>query len=176
MSKLLGLMEAQYLFEEEGILTICPILANIYGPNDYFDDDRSHVVAAMIRKFELAKQQNSETVSCWGSGKAKREFIFVNDAAKLLVALMNDYTSPTPINVGTGVSISIFELANLIKKLCGFNGKIEWDLSKPEGMPEKCMDITRLRSMGLAPSTSLEEGLTSTISYFRKRIRDGIER
>jgi GDP-L-fucose synthase len=168
-AKMAGLYQARYLFEESGLVTICPVISNIYGKNDYYDDSRSHVIAALIKRFEVARVSEAKFVTCWGSGSARREFIYSEDAADILISLMQNFNQVTPINVGVGYDISIKELAESIKKMTGFEGQINWNLSMPDGMPVKCMDVSKLHTLGITARTSLEQGLKLAITDYRER-------
>jgi len=148
---------------------ISAILTNAYGPADHFDSQSSHVIPALLSKFHRAKVSNSALVEIWGTGKPKREFIFSQDAARAAIFLMNNYDQPEPINVGTGKSMSIKELSLLIKEIVGYRGKIVFDRSKPDGAPEKLLDVTKLKDLGWQTRTSLREGLELTYNYYLKQ-------
>ena len=150
---------------------------NLYGENDNFHLENSHVIPAMIRKFHDAKVAGAATVTLWGSGKAMREFLHVNDMAAASLHVLNlaksSYQTVTEpmlshINVGTGVDVTIKELAETIQKVIGFNGDIVWDSSKPDGTPRKLMDSAKLRALGWQPAIELEEGLKTTYDWFIK--------
>lgn len=149
---------------------LCIMPTNLYGPNDNFDPEHSHVVPALIRKFHEAKIQHKGVVKVWGSGKPKREFLYVDDLADASIYLLNKYNSNdvSPfVNIGVGKDISINELANMIKRIVGFTGEIEFDLTKPDGTPRKLLDITKMKALEWKPKTSLEEGLTRTYEWFK---------
>ena len=175
VAKMSGIYQAKFLFQEFGIITLCPIVSNIYGTNDYYDENRSHVIAALIRRIENAKLKNLPEVTCWGTGIARREFIHVDDVARIFISLMENYNDIKPINLGSGSDISIKELAELIKKLIDYNGDIKWDDTKPDGMPVKCMNVSKLNSLGIATKISLPDGLTSTINEYRKGLLNGFK-
>ena len=148
---------------------------NLYGENDNFHLQNSHVIPALIRKFHDAKANQSPTVSVWGSGKAMREFLYVDDMAAACIQVMGfsneHYRSCTEpmlshLNVGTGEDVTVRELAETIQKVVGFQGQISWDSSKPDGTPRKLMDISKLKSLGWRPSVNLEEGLQRTYQWF----------
>ena len=132
---------------------------NLYGPNDNYDLEKSHVLPALIRKFHEAKKQNLESVTLWGTGTPRREFMHVDDLADACYFLMNNYSEKGFVNIGVGDDISILELAQTIKGIIGFDGQIVHDLSKPDGTPRKLMDSSRLNQMGWKPKISLEEGI-----------------
>lgn len=175
LAKMSGIYQAKFLFQEFGITTLCPIVSNIYGTNDYYDENRSHVIAALIRRIENAKLQNLPEVICWGTGIARREFIHVDDVARIFISLMEIHNDINPINVGSGSDISIRELVELIKGLINYNGTIKWDDTKPDGMPIKCMNVSKLNSLGIASKISLLDGLTSTINEYRKGLVNGFK-
>jgi len=150
------------------------IPANLYGPNDNFNIDSGHVIASLIRKMHLAKLAQDKTVTCWGSGKPLRDFISVDDAADACVFIMENLREGFEegdhrnnlTNIGTGTAISILELAETIKTVVGYHGGVQWDTSKPDGMPCKSLDCHRLNALGWVPKTSLKEGLTQTYEWF----------
>jgi GDP-L-fucose synthase len=139
---------------------------NIYGPNDNFDLETSHVLAALIRKIHEAKTNSADSVTIWGTGKPRREFLHVDDAADALVFLMENFSGAGPINVGVGEDISILTLAELISKIIGFEGRIEFDLSKPDGTPQKLLDISRITKLGWKPKVTLEKGIRLTYDWY----------
>ncbi|MDC3154427.1 GDP-L-fucose synthase, partial [Bacteroidota bacterium] len=143
---------------------------NLYGYNDNFDLKSSHVLPAMIRKFHEAKQNNHSNVNLWGTGKPKREFLFVDDLAEAIIYALKNKLSEHIYNVGSGEDISIKELANIIQNIVGHKGKIIWDNSKPDGTPRKLMDVSKLNALGWSRSTTLEEGIRKTYNWFLKNI------
>lgn len=142
---------------------------NIYGVGDHFDTENSHVVSALISKFHKAKIENSPTVTAWGTGSAKRELLYVDDCADACLFLMNSYDKKEFINVGTGDDLTIRELTYLIAKVVGYTGEIIWDTSKPDGMPRKVMDVSKINNLGWKYKTSLEEGLIKTYNWYLSR-------
>jgi len=134
---------------------------NLYGPNDNYDLNKSHVLPALLRKFQEAKQSRSEEVTVWGSGKPRREFLHADDMAAACFFLMENYSEPGLINIGVGKDISIAELANTIKNITGFTGKIVWDSTKPDGTPQKLLDVTKLTELGWKPQIELVSGIRS---------------
>ena len=132
---------------------------NLYGPNDNYDLQNSHVLPALIKKFHLAKTQNKPQVEIWGTGKVLREFLYVDDLAEACVFLMQHYNEKQFINVGSGTDITIHDLAKLVQKVVGYSGTLTFDSSKPDGTPRKLMDVTRLNNAGWHHSTTLEEGI-----------------
>ncbi len=148
-------------------VTLLPV--NLYGPGDHFDLETSHVVPALIRKCVEAVEAGDESITCWGTGSASREFLYVDDAAEGVLRGAERLTDPTPVNLGSGREITIRELAQLIARLTGFRGRIEWDVRKPDGQPRRCLDVTRARErLGFEARTALEEGLTRTIEWYRR--------
>jgi GDP-L-fucose synthase len=139
---------------------------NVYGPGDNFHPDHSHVLPALMLRLHEAVQDHADHVVVWGSGTPLREFIYVDDLADAAIFLMQHYRSEEIINVGTGVEISIRDLAKLLKDVVGFNGAITFDASKPDGTPRKLLDVTKLQSLGWQPKTPLREGLCSTYQWF----------
>lgn len=140
---------------------------NLYGPNDNFDLETSHVVAALIHKFVKATDEGLEEVVLWGTGTSKREFMHVDDAARAIVLALDRYDSDSPLNIGVGQDIAIAELAEKVRNATGYRGKIIWDDSKPDGVPRKVLDVSRLKHLGFEPKVTLEEGLLSTVALFR---------
>ncbi|HYI80951.1 MAG TPA: GDP-L-fucose synthase [Thermoleophilaceae bacterium] len=141
---------------------------NLYGPGDNFDLESSHVIPALIRKCEEARAAGRDEVVCWGTGSASREFLYVDDCADAILAATERYDEPEPINIGAHSEITIRELTELIARLTGFEGKLVWDNSKPDGQPRRCLDTSRAtKLLGFTASTSLEEGLRETIAWFR---------
>ncbi len=141
---------------------------NLYGPNDNYDLETSHVLAALLRKFHEAKQNNASEVVVWGTGKPKREFLHADDLADACIFLMQNFNAAGPLNVGTGKDISITDLAKLIKKVTGFQGAIVHDLSKPDGTPRKVLDVNCLYNMGWQPSIDLHRGIRTTYQQMQE--------
>lgn len=147
-------------------ITVMP--TNLYGPNDNFDLESSHVLPALIRRFVEASYSGINKVTLWGTGSAIREFLYVEDLAKAIIFCAENYDSDDHINIGTGIGISIRELAEKIARITGFDGEIVWDKSKPDGMPVKVLDVERINSLGWNPSFSFDDGLEKTINWYRK--------
>ena len=149
-------------------ITLFPV--NLYGPGDHYDLENSHVIPAMLRKFHTAKISNSPTVTLWGNGSPTREFLYVEDCAEAFVRAMEDYDLPEPLNVGTGIEISMRDLAAKIAETVGFKGEITWDTSKPNGQPRRCLDITRIReALNWHPIMTFSDGLVATYEDFLER-------
>jgi GDP-L-fucose synthase len=166
IAKIAGIMMCKSYHEQYGSNFISVMPTNLYGYFDNFDLNNSHVLPALIRKFHEAKVNNDATVSIWGTGKPKREFLFVEDLADALLFLMNNYDDPDIINVGTGEDIAITELALLIRDIVGFTGEIIYDLSKPDGTPRKLLDVSKINKLGWKAKTSLKEGIEKTYKWF----------
>jgi GDP-L-fucose synthase len=141
---------------------------NLYGPNDNFDLENSHVFPALIRKFIEGKRKNAQSVTLWGSGSPKREFLHVDDLAKAILICLEKYDSDQHINVGTGEDIEIKELANKIANLAGFTGEIVWDKAKPDGTPRKVLDVSKITNLGWKPSISLDSGIAQTVQWYQE--------
>ena len=142
---------------------------NLYGPRDNFDLDTSHVIPALIRKFVTARDNGEPAVEVWGTGTPSREFLFVEDAARAIVAAVERYDDANPVNIGTGREITIRDLAELIGKITGYQGTIEWDSSKPDGQPRRCLDTSRAKTLfGFEAEVDLEEGLRRTVDWWEK--------
>jgi GDP-L-fucose synthase len=170
LSTMLAAYRAQYGFN--GVYLV-PV--NLYGPGDNFDLETSHVIPALIRKFCEAVGQRLDTVTCWGTGKVSREFLYVDDAAEAIVAAAAVHNDPAPINLGTGREITIADLARKIAGLCGYSGRIEWDPSRPDGQPRRVLDTSRATALlKWCTLTSLDEGLEQTIAWWRTRAADRV--
>jgi GDP-L-fucose synthase len=166
VAKITGIKLCEHYNKQYGTNFISAMPTNLYGPNDNFDLETSHVLPALIRKFHEAKVNDEDEVVIWGTGKPKREFLHVDDLADSLLFLMNNYSGDQFVNVGVGKDISILELAELIKDIVGFEGEIVNDLSKPDGTPRKLLDVTRLNDLGWEAQISLEEGIKDTYNWF----------
>ena len=166
LAKISGLKLVQAYRKQYGHRWISAMPTNMYGPGDNFDLENSHVLPALIRKFHDAKTSGADSVTLWGTGTPKREFLHSDDLGRACVFLLENYDDDVAINVGVGEDISIKELAEQTKKVVGFQGSIEWDSSKPDGTPRKLLDVSRTKALGWSPSISLQEGLSSTYSWF----------
>lgn len=147
---------------------ISPMPTNLYGPEDNFDLNTSHVLPALIRKVHQAKSNGRETVEIWGSGKPRRELMHVDDLADASLFLLEHFSEPGPINVGTGLDHTVREVAELVAKVIGFHGKFAYDVSKPDGTPQKLLDISRLSRLGWSARIGLEEGIRMTYDWYRE--------
>jgi len=143
---------------------------NLYGPRDNFDLRSSHVIPALVRKCVEAKRRGDEKITAWGTGSASREFLYVEDCARGLLLALEKYDSPEPLNLGSGREITIKDLTELVARLSGFAGRIEWDPTKPDGQPRRCLDVSRARqALGFSAVTTLEDGLAATIRWFESQ-------
>lgn len=168
VAKIAGIEMCQAYRRQHGFNAICLMPTNLYGPNDNFDLENSHVLPALIRKFIEAKENNIESVEMWGTGSALREFLYVEDLAKACVFLMNHYNDAEIVNIGTGRDISILDVAYIIKEETGYEGKITLDRSKPDGTPRKLLNIEKLHALGFEEETSLREGIRKTIKWYKE--------
>ena len=160
-------VQADAYRRQYGFNAIVLVPVNLYGPYDNFDLEDSHVVPALIRKMIEARRTNARTVELWGTGNASREFLFVDDCAQGIVLATERYNSSEPVNLGTGVEIKIKDLAELIRGLTGYEGKIVWDPTKPDGQPRRCLDVSRAKErFGFEARTSFEDGLKKTIAWY----------
>ena len=171
IAKIAGLKLIQFYRKQYNFSGISVMPCNLYGTNDSFDPLNSHVLSALVKKCVDAVDDEMESITIWGSGKARREFMHVDDAAELITILMEKYDSPEIINIGCGEDISIKRLAILIAEKAGFQGNLIWDKSRPDGMPRKCMDVSRMKALGYSPVITLEEGIEKTITEYRERKR-----
>lgn len=171
VAKISGIIHVKSLRSQKGRDYISVMPTNLYGPNDNFDEQTGHVLPALISKFYNAVATNLGTVTLWGTGTPRREFLHVEDLARAIVFLLENYNEDLPINVGTGSDVSIRELAELIAKVSGFRGSIHWDTSKPDGTPRKLLDTSRVRSLGWSPKIDLESGIRRTYAEYSESRR-----
>lgn len=166
LAKISGLKYCQYLNQQYGTHYISVMPTNLYGPNDNYHPEHSHVLPALIRRFHEAKTQNLPEVVCWGDGTPLREFLYVDDLAELCVYLMNTYDGDQTINAGTGKEITIKNLTHLVAEIVGYNGKIVWDTSRPNGTPRKLLDVSRAEQLGWKYKTELSDGIRMAYQDF----------
>jgi len=169
IAKIAGIKLGQACRRQYGCDFISAMPTNLYGPNDNYDLETSHVLPALIRRFHEAKLGNARTVTCWGTGSALREFLYADDLARACVFLMQNYSEEQFINVGFGSDITILELAELVRRTVGFTGEIAWDKSSPDGTPRKLLDSSRLFAMGWKPRVDLETGVRLVYEDFLKK-------
>ena len=168
IAKIAGIKMCEAYRREYGCNFISVMPTNLYGINDNFDKYDSHVMPALIRKFAEAKESNANEVEIWGTGKPKREFLFVDDLAEAILTIDKKYNDVKPINVGFGEDISIKKLSYKLKKLFKFNGKIKFNKDFPDGTPRKLLDVKQIEKLGWRPKTSLEKGLIKTMNWYKK--------
>ena len=159
LAKISGLKYCEYLNSQYGTDYISVMPAGLYGPNDNYHPEHSHVLPALIRRFHEAKLQGKESVTCWGDGSPLREFLYVDDLANLCVFLMNNYSGNETVNAGSGKELTIKELTELVAKVVGYTGRIEWDHTKPNGTPRKLLDVSKAKQLGWTYKTELEDGI-----------------
>jgi GDP-L-fucose synthase len=169
IAKIAGIKLCQAFAKQHGFNAISLMPTNLYGPGDNFDLASSHVLPALIRKFHEAKESGAATATVWGSGRPRREFLYIDDLADAVCFLMERYDSPEIINVGVGDDISIAELAGLVREIVGFDGRIVFDGSKPDGTPRKLLDVTRLTALGWRAATDLATGIRATYRWYLSR-------
>jgi GDP-L-fucose synthase len=169
LAKIAGLKLAQFFYKQYGLKSICLMPCNLYGPNDSFHPENSHVMSALIRKFTDATRSNKKDVTLWGSGIARREFMHVDDLARIATILMNKIKTPDIINIGTGSDMSIKQLAKLIAKKTGYKGRILWDTSMPDGMLKKRMGVKKMLTLGVKTKIKLEDGIDDIIAEYKAK-------
>lgn len=170
IAKIAGVKLCQAFSREYGANFISAMPTNLYGPNDNFDLETSHVLAALLRKAYEAKKSSARELVVWGTGTPRREFLHVDDCASACLFLLEKYDSPEIINVGCGEDISIHELAELICDVVGFDGELSWDKTKPDGTPRKLLDLSKLRGFGWTPTIPLRDGIAKTYEWFLKNV------
>lgn len=168
IAKIAGLKMCQFYKQQYGCNFISAMPTNLFGVNDNFNLENSHVLPALLRKFIEAKQNNKQEVTIWGSGTPKREFLFVDDLAEACLFLMENYNGNETVNIGTGEDVSIKELAETIMKIVGFEGNLIFDASKPDGAPRKLLDVSKINNLGWKHKTNLEEGIQKTLNWIQK--------
>ena len=176
LAKKLLLVQLQAYRQQYGFNGIYLLPVNLYGPGDNFDPASSHVIPALIRKCVEATQEGRDRIDCWGTGRATREFLYVDDCAEGILLATERYDDADPVNLGSGGEISIHDLATRIATLTGFDGRLEWDATKPDGQPRRMLDTTRARArFGFVAGTSLDDGLVRTIEWFQQQHRSGLD-
>ena len=168
IAKIAGLKMCESYRKQYGVEMISAMPTNLYGPNDNYDLNNSHVLPALIRKFHDAKTNNLASVEIWGTGSPKREFLHVDDLADACVFLMENYSDEQHINVGTGVDVSIKELAEMVKELVGFKGQLLFNIDKPDGTPRKLLDVSKIHKLGWQHRLDLKEGIQSVLAELEK--------
>ena len=168
IAKIAGLKMCQFYKQQYGCNFISAMPTNLFGVNDNFNLENSHVLPALLRKFIEAKQNNKQEVTIWGSGTPMREFLFVDDLAEACLFLMESYNGVETVNIGTGEDVSIKELAETIMKIVGFEGNLIFDASKPDGAPRKLLNVSKINTLGWKHQTNLEEGIQKTLNWIQK--------
>lgn len=170
LAKKMLLVQSQAYRQQYGFNSVFLLPVNLYGPGDNFDLESSHVIPALIRKFTDAVENDKKEVEVWGTGKASREFLYVEDAAEGIILATEKYDKPEPVNLGAGFEIKIKDLVELIVELTGFEGEIRWDTTKPDGQPRRCLDTTKAeREFGFRAKTDFREGLRKTIDWYKEQ-------
>jgi len=159
IAKIAGVLHVQALRRQHGVSFISAMPTNLYGPNDNFDPETSHVLPALVRKFADAKEAGAPSVEIWGSGQPRREFLWSDDLARACVLLLERYDAPDPINVGAGEDLTIADLAELVARVVGYSGEVTYDRSRPDGTPRKLLDVSRVNALGWKAETSLHDGV-----------------
>lgn len=167
IAKIAGIMHIQAIRRQYGLPWISAMPTNLYGPGDNFSPTGSHVLPALIRRYDEAAKSGAPIVTNWGTGSPRREFLHVDDMAAACLHLMENYDGPSQVNVGTGRDITIRELASLVASAVGYTGEIAWDTTKPDGTPRKLLDVSKLADAGWSASIGLEEGVHRTVEWFR---------
>ena len=170
VAKIAGLKMCQAYRRQHGFDAISLMPTNLYGPGDNFDLDSSHVLPAMIRKFDDARRRGDDHVTLWGTGTPRREFLHVDDLAGACLYVMEHYEGEAFLNAGVGEDVSIRELAELVRRVVGFEGRIDWDSSKPDGTPRKLLDVSKLHALGWRARIPFEEGVRSTYAWYRANV------
>ena len=168
IAKIAGLELIKSYRKQFGHKWISVMPTNLYGPNDNFDLENSHVFPALIRKFVEGKRNNQKSVTLWGSGSPKREFLHVDDLAKAILVCLEKYDSDQHINIGTGEDLSVKELATKVSQAAGFEGEVIWDSSKPDGTPRKVLEVSKIMNLGWKPSITLDEGISQTVQWYQE--------
>jgi len=169
IAKIAGIMHVQAIRRQYGLPWISAMPTNLYGPGDNFSPSGSHVLPALIRRYDEAVAEGASSVTNWGSGSPRREFLHVDDMAAACLHLMENYDGAEQVNVGTGSDVTIKELAGIVADAVGYEGDIEWDESKPDGTPRKLLDVSNLAEAGWKASIGLEEGIRSTVAWYRSK-------
>jgi GDP-L-fucose synthase len=167
IAKIAGILHIQAVRRQYGLPWISAMPTNLYGPGDNFSPTRSHVLPALIRRYDEAVKSGATSVTNWGTGKPRREFLHVDDMAAACLHLLEHYDGPAQVNVGSGSDVTIREIAETVARVVGFTGETEWDASKPDGTPQKLLDVSKLAHVGWTAQIGLEDGLRSTVKWYR---------
>ncbi|MFE6664630.1 GDP-L-fucose synthase family protein [Streptomyces sp. NPDC057697] len=169
LAKIAGIVQTRSYRRQYGASYISAMPTNLYGPGDNFDPETSHVLPALIRRFHEAHRDGAPSVTLWGSGNPRREFLHVDDLAAACLLLLERYDGEDPVNIGCGADLTIRELAAIVQEVTGFQGSVAWDTDKPDGTPRKLLDVSRLTALGFAPRIPLREGIARTYAWWRER-------
>ena len=172
IAKIAGILHVQAIRRQEGLGWISAMPTNLYGPNDNFSATGSHVLPALIRRYLEASASGARSVTNWGTGSPRREFLHTDDLADACLHLLQHYDEPEQINIGTGIDIPIREVAEMISSVIGYTGETYWDTSKPDGTPQKLLDVSKLNSLGWSSRISLRDGLENTVAWYRAHAGD----
>ncbi|MFI7326955.1 GDP-L-fucose synthase family protein [Streptomyces rubiginosohelvolus] len=173
LAKIAGIVQTQSYRRQYGASYISAMPTNLYGPGDNFDLETSHVLPALIRRFHEARRDGAPEVTLWGSGSPRREFLHVDDLAAACVTLLEAYDGDEPVNIGCGEDLTIRELAQTVRDVTGYEGRIAWDTSKPDGTPRKLLDVTRLNALGFTPKVPLRDGIARTYAWWLGQLPPG---
>jgi GDP-L-fucose synthase len=169
IAKIAGIMQVQAIRREYGLSWISAMPTNLYGVGDNYSGTNSHVIPALIKRYEEARISGQDLVTNWGTGSPLREFLYVDDLARATLFLMEKYDGPQQVNIGTGSDMSIKEIAELVAEVVGYQGKTEWDSSKPDGTPRKLLDVSKILGLGWKPEIGIKEGLELAVADFRSK-------
>lgn len=172
IAKIAGIMQVQAVRRQYQLPWISAMPTNLYGPGDNFSPEGSHVLPALIRRYDEAVQDGTRTVTNWGTGSPRREFLHVDDLASACLHLLENYDGPDQVNVGTGTDVTIKELAEIVAEAVGYDGAMEWDTSKPDGTPQKLLDVSKLAKAGWKAQIGLDKGIKHTVEWFRANAKD----
>ena len=167
IAKIAGIKLSEAMYRQHNLDIVCLMPTNVYGINDKYSEEKSHVIPGMIYKFLKAKKLKKKKIELWGDGSPRREFLHADDLGSACIFLLENYDDDIAINVGVGEDVSIKELAEMIKRIVGFEGTVEWDSSKPDGTPRKLLDVSRLTDLGWKAKISLEDGISSTYQWYK---------
>lgn len=169
LAKIAGVVQTRSYRRQYGASYISAMPTNLYGPGDNFDPETSHVLPALIRRFHEASRDGAPSVTLWGSGSPRREFLHVDDLAAACLLLLERYDGEEPVNIGCGTDLTIRELASTVREVTGFRGAVEWDTGKPDGTPRKLLDVSRLTALGFTPRIPLRDGIAQTYAWWLER-------
>ncbi len=169
IAKIAGIRLTQYYHRQFGMKVSIPLPCNIYGPGDSFDLEHCHVLSALVKRFVDARDSGAKEVTLWGTGSARREFIYLDDVVEGITFAMTKTDTPEILNLGSGTDFSIKELAQMVAELVGFNGGLAWDTTKPDGMPRKCLDVTKLKALGFETKTAMPDGIRRVIRDYEAK-------